>query len=118
MKTNLHLPHLLSIVVKAAGIESAVAMAEAFGGQRIYIPAKAGDDHPLVRVGGRKAAQALINAFGGELVVFPKRGLESRRMKALSMLEDGASSNEVVRATQFSIRSVLRLKAVLRGAAP
>jgi hypothetical protein len=108
-------PYLLSIVIKAAGIEKAAALVEAFGGQRIYIPYKAGDDHPLVRAGGRTAAQALIKAIGGENIVFPKRGLDARRMLAIQALSEGKSTNQAVTASGLGHCQIKRLRAELRG---
>ncbi len=117
MTARRRLPHLLRVIVKAAGVDAAAAMVAAFGGQQIYIPAKASDNHPLVRVGGRMAADALIKERGGEHLVFPKRGLDPRRLKVFSMLKAGASVNQVVRASHLSQRQVNRLKARLRDMA-
>jgi len=107
------LPYLLRVICKAAGEEAAFALVREFGGQWIYIPKKAPDDHRLVLAGGRIAAEAIMKESGGSYIAFPKAGM--RRLKVLSMLRGGTSNNAVAKATQLSHRQVRRLRAELRG---
>jgi len=65
------LPATLQEIADAAGEVAAVQLAAAKGGQRIYIPAKVGDDHWLVECVGRRAADAICRMFA----VDGRRGL-------------------------------------------
>jgi hypothetical protein len=110
-----HLGNFLTVVVKAAGVDAALALIEKFGGSRVYIPVKPKDNHPIVRIGGRAAADAIADAYGSSVLIFPKRGFEDRRLRVLSALRNGASVNEAVKASGLSFRQVQRIKAELRG---
>jgi hypothetical protein len=109
------LAELLRLAADAGGLESAIRLAKAFGGKRVYIPKQAPDNHPLVLAGGRAAADAIVKAIGGENIVFPKRGLDARRMLALQRLIEGASTNEAVAASGLGHCQIKRLRAELRN---
>ena len=115
MKAARHLPHLLCIIVKRAGIAATTALVREFGGQRIYVPKTIPDDHRLVLAGGRVAADAIKDEYGGENIIFPKRGLDPRHVLAVQALNDGKSINEVVRTSGLGHCQVKRLRAALRG---
>jgi hypothetical protein len=60
------LPDVLAVAYLAGGWPAVQGLARAFGGKRICIPKKAGDNHPLVVAAGRKAADAIMRRWGGE----------------------------------------------------
>ena len=53
------LPGILGEIADVAGIPAALAIADEVGGTRINIPARAGDDHWLVKTVGREAAETV-----------------------------------------------------------
>jgi hypothetical protein len=109
------LPELLQIVADAAGIESAIALVRALGGRHLYIPKQAGPGHPLVLACGRAGADALIKARGGEHVSIPKRGIDVRRIAAITKLSGDASITDAVIASGYSHRHCERLRAELKS---
>ncbi|MEQ1694887.1 MAG: hypothetical protein ABL901_03510 [Hyphomicrobiaceae bacterium] len=102
------LPGLLADIARAAGLQAALDLANARGGNRVYIPAYAPDDHWLVATVGRVAADAictLIKGRDGGEIELPRgpSGLRAetwRRMYA--MINDGASSQEITRRLGIS----------------
>ena len=64
--------HELSEVI---GTESAVKLGQNMGGARIYVPAKATDEHPLTIALGKDKAQHLCNYYGGDTIELPSKRL-------------------------------------------
>lgn len=112
---------MLQCALDAGGMEAALGLARAFGGQDIYIPKlpeRHGDNHPLVVACGRKAAEAIMRQFGGKPFEVPTmRSL--RRPLALAMLAQGLPHNQIAKATGLSSRDVRRMSEYLKmGIAP
>ncbi|WP_374410645.1 hypothetical protein [Novosphingobium colocasiae] len=70
-------------LIAVVGEEATVALAETFGGTRLYIPSSAKDGHPITRTIGREAARALCDKFGPAAIRVPlARELRARRYRA------------------------------------
>lgn len=104
------LPKLLRVACKVGGMEAVQALSEVFGGKQIKIPKRCGDDHPLVQAGGRAVADAICAAFAPDQVEFPRGGKTLRMWIAATMLDEGATMNELVAALRISHREARRLK--------
>lgn len=117
------LPQLLREIAEVAGLDAALALAAARGGQRVRIPAAIADqDHWLVQTVGIDAATAICEMYRGgshgadlEIPVGPA-GLNSKVGRQIKELIDaGASSNEIVRRTGVVFRTVTRHRAKARN---
>ena len=120
------LPVLLSDFADVVGVESALAIARAKGGQRVSIPANPGDSHWLVKAIGREKAFQLCQAF------VPSPGIEvdipsgpasaylnerDRRHQIVREGRDaGKSANEIAALAGISRRSVQRQLSNIRYA--
>lgn len=61
------LPPILQDFVELIGLQHTLALVQAYGGVRLYVPKlQLEDDHPLVRQIGREAAEKLQAMYGGE----------------------------------------------------
>ena len=97
-----------------------VTCAAAHGGTRIYIPAKAGADHGLVRLLGIEDAAKLCAHFrvghnsGYRILVpmGPASGWRVRRARAQALTADGMSATKVARALGMHERSVRRARSI------
>lgn len=118
------LPALMIETAEVAGLEAAVALFRARGGNRVYIPAKAGDGHWLVQLVGRDAADRLIAHFSTdgagcelELPRGPTGARAEQWHRLHQMIRDGASSTAITRALGISRDMVKRHRAKLRDEA-
>lgn len=102
------LPQLLTVAAKKGGIDAVKGLVKAFGGRRMSIPKKAGDNHPLVVAGGRPAADAIMRIWGGIQVEFPKGKRALTRLVVEEM--PGATSNEIAAALGVCYRQGQRVK--------
>lgn len=121
------LPGVLAEIATVAGEAAAVAIAARAGGTRVYIPAKAGDDHWLVEAVGRAAADKVCKLFvvdgaRGQRVDVPLakggayRSLRRAIAKRVHDLDKaGKSSREIARAVGLTQRGVHRHRAAHRG---
>lgn len=116
------LPQLLAEIADVVGIDAALAIAEAKGGQAVSIPSRMADDHWLVRAIGRDKALALSHHFGSgvrrvqlEVPLGPSGSyLADRRRRARLVREalaEGTTANEAARRAGITRRSVHRQKA-------
>jgi DNA-binding NarL/FixJ family response regulator len=68
------------------GDDGARALADAFGGRRLYVPKEPGPHHPLTVVIGPESAAALASAFHGmtlDIPMLPATRAEILRLDAL-----------------------------------
>lgn len=116
------LPALLAEIADVAGIEAALAIAEAKGGQSASIPSRLRDDHWLVKAVGRERAEQLSEHFCSgrsraqlDIPLGPSGSyLGERRRRAAAVrqaLAEGATANEAARRAGITRRSVQRQKA-------
>lgn len=115
------LPALMAEVASVTTLDAAFALFEARGGNRVYIPAKALDDHWLVKLVGRAAADQLIahfvaNGTGIELELprGPTGGRADTWRRLYKMLAEGRSSSEITRNLGISRDTVKYHRALLR----
>lgn len=118
--TEERLTGLLAEFAQVVGREAALKIAAVVGGTRIYLPARADDDHWLVRAIGRELADKLTQHFAVfdgrthgqrlDLPLGPTSGhLKWKRHVAAAihaMTEDGASTREIALELGVSQRTV------------
>jgi hypothetical protein len=120
------LPGVLAEIAVVAGEPAAALMAARVGGQRVYIPAKARDDHWLVECVGREKADLICRHFtvdgrgqridiplAGGGAYGPLRRAIARRVHDLDMR--GESARDIAAETGITTRSVHRHRAAHRG---
>lgn len=116
------LPALLAEIAEVAGIDAALAIAEAKGGQEVFLAARLGPSNWLVTAVGAAKAQAISRHFtsghGRLKLVIPlgPKGsyLAERRRRARAMAEAqaaGASANEIAQRAGVTNRSARRFRA-------
>lgn len=94
---------LSDVLLELLGPAGLVALAEARGGTRLYVPASG--DHSLARDIGAAAAQTLARRYGGDYIRVPlARELRARHYRAA-----GASNAEIARRLGMSESGVDRL---------
>lgn len=107
------LPPLLADLVAAAGLGRVLSFARDFGGQRIKVAARMGDDHPIVVSLGRAGADRLAELRAGEHVVIPfgPTGTTAEaRQRLARTLVDGGSINDAARASGLHHRTAQRMR--------
>ena len=119
------LPPLLSEIAEVAGLEAALAMADARGGSRVSIPARASDDHWLVVTLGREAADRICAHFragyGGSVIdlpLGPSSSANATRRSVDRMIRAGASANQIALAVRVHRSTVFRRKGKLQKSQP
>jgi len=87
MDTDL-LPPTAAQMVAVIGLEAVLALVEACGGARVYVPQPQalGVDHTLVRALGLDAAERLAAHYGGDAITVPRclaalRGARNRAIR-------------------------------------
>jgi len=119
------LPGALGEIAEVAGLQAALAVAEAVGGTRVDLPARLPETHWLIDVVGREAAAAIVarfrvaNAEGRErgarylyIPFGPTAGtLRAARRRMARALDEGATVAEAARHGGLSERAAYRLKA-------
>jgi hypothetical protein len=121
------LPGLLAEIAEVAGLDAAMTLAEAVGGTRVTIPARASADHWLTTTVGPKAAEAICDHFrilsaegreaGARHVVIPRGPagcLEKARLRLARELDKGVSAREAARRAGLSERAAFRMRARMK----
>ncbi len=121
-----YLPPLLDEIAQVAGLRAALALSCDYGGGRVYIPARVGETHWLVRCVGREAADKICAHFSatihnerersshGVALIVPLGDhafYQRARAAAERLTDDGKSQNEIARQIGVSIRTVRRVQA-------
>lgn len=75
------LPQSLVDVAEVIGLPATLALVEAAGGVRIYVPERLSDDHRLIEWLGREAAALLSASFAMEELVVPRCAEALRRVR-------------------------------------
>ena len=92
-------------LLKLLGEPAFVALAEAFGGTRLYVPAKLTADHDIVRAVGAEAAERLSQRLAPDYVTVPlAREIRARHYRAL-----GQSKAQVARRLGMTENGVQKL---------
>jgi hypothetical protein len=119
------LPALLAEIAEVAGLKAALAMAEARGGSRVYIPRHPGPGHWLTVAVGAVAARKIADHFAAgsagieiELPVGPHgtyvRQQRARRARMHALVKDGVSIDRIAREVGIDRSNVKRFKRKLR----
>lgn len=114
------LPALIREIADIVGLPAALKLAEAKGGQQIFIPNVVPADHWLVDLIGKTAANALSAYFThetGEHLQIPKAEIlrhRSRLTMVKTLLAEGRSANDIAAMADLSRRDVFRKKKQLR----
>ena len=122
---NEPLPPVLAEIAGVIGRKAALKIAETCGGTRVYIPAKAQDDHWLIEAVGRSLADKLCRHLsvrgGGILLDIPLGPLgkhhqaqRQRDTKIGRMTDDGKSSRAIAIQLGISQRTVHEARRRLR----
>lgn len=112
------LPPLLAEIAEVAGLDAALALAEARGGSRITIPAYPRADHWFAQTVGMEAAKQISDHFrvgnsGAvvELPVGPSGAQAATRRRIDAMLRLGVSADRIAREVRVHRTTVFRRKA-------
>jgi hypothetical protein len=121
------LPGILAEIARVAGPVSALRVARAKGGQRVYMLKEESltPDHWLVEAVGMDKARAIARAFGRghiDIPLGPSGTMAEARAKIAralaSGLEGGQSANQLARQVGVSRRTVFRHKSGETGGEP
>ncbi len=104
------LPLIIAEIERIAGSEAALELAMAKGGQEIYVPVAATDDHWLTRAVGLEAARKICDHYRGSRIIIPMAKLSMQRRRLIAALKDGASAAEASAAAGMHIRSAYRAR--------
>lgn len=120
------LPGVLGEIAEIAGLAAALAVAEAVGGTRAYIPRRPDADHWLVRAVGAEAAARIADYLTtgrtGSEIEFPigpagsyvkERQCRARRLRELTA--QGLSNRQTAQRVGITERAVRLFKARMRG---
>ncbi len=117
----IELPELLQELSDVVGLPMALRLAEAKGGQQVYIPHRVSEGHwltELVGIENAKAICAYLTVDAGVHITIPKGDALTRARRVATvakMLDEGRSSNQIAAATNMTQRHVFRQKAALKG---
>lgn len=117
----IELPELLKELSDLVGLQMALRLAEAKGGQQVYIPHKVSEGHwlaDLVGIENARAICAYLTVDAGVHVTIPKGEALTRARRVASvakMIDQGMSSNQIAAAANITQRHVFRQKAALKG---
>jgi hypothetical protein len=110
-------PGLLREIAEVFGDARALRLALTYGGETIWIPRRAREDHRLARALGADMLRWLVANYGNEEIVVPS-GARSVLAEQLALVhrlvEQGLPANEIVRQARVNIRTVYRARARLR----
>ncbi len=121
------LPPLLAEIAEVAGLDAALALAEARGGSRITIPARPRPDHWFAQTVGMEAAEKIAEYYRvgyggaqGATVTVPvgpdggtARALRLQRSKIDAMIREGLSADRIAREVRVHRTTVFRRQAAL-----
>ncbi|AUN95894.1 Mor transcription activator family protein [Pseudazoarcus pumilus] len=107
-----HLPESVIELVEVVGMSAALAIVEARGGIRFYVPVRFDPDHWLSKLVGCEAAQALIDYAAGDEIEVPRcaAALAAARERLIAAeAESGRSRAELARAYGYTERGIRKL---------
>lgn len=93
-------------LVAAIGETAMIALAEQFGGTRLYVPSRLGESHPIARAIGAKAAEALRTFVGAPGYV---RVPLARDLRAAKYRAEGLSNGRIAARLGLTEGGVLTL---------
>ena len=107
------LPRELQAVAEIVGRDAALDLAEAWGGQRIYIPRPAGlgAAHPLVITLGNASAVKLAERCAGTTICVPL----ARQALVRRLSSQGLSATDIAARLQITVGTVRKYRALRAG---
>ncbi|SDU08954.1 helix-turn-helix domain-containing protein [Stappia sp. ES.058] len=117
-----YLPDLLAEIAEVAGLDAALKLAAARGGQTVYIPSRPAPEHWLCQTVGQPAAEKICEHFrvrnsGGRFLI-PIARTASARRTLFKALENGASARQAAAAAGTHERTAYRARARIRAKDP
>lgn len=112
------LPVVIAEIEQVAGYDVALKLAQAKGGQTVYIPAEASEGHWLTDIVGLEAARKICDHYrvantGAKLLIpMAKQAVQKRRL--VEALEAGASAPAAAAAAGMHERSAYRTRKRLK----
>lgn len=101
---------LVDELAQVIGQPSLMKLCEAFGGTKLYVPARFTATHPIAATIGMKAATILSEHYYGTMIDLPKAHL--RRTRVLEMAQSGTMTiADAARACDYTERRVYQLLA-------
>ncbi|HEV7345753.1 MAG TPA: helix-turn-helix domain-containing protein [Devosia sp.] len=114
------LPAVMAEIAEVAGLDAAWALAQAKGGQQVFIPAKVRPDHWLSKLVGFDAAQKICQHFSvggrGDDILIPMASTARRNQALQRALAQGLKVNQAAAAAGVHRRTVLRHRKREKGA--
>ncbi|MAA97803.1 MAG: helix-turn-helix domain-containing protein [Stappia sp.] len=117
-----YLPGILAEIADVAGLDAALKLAAEKGGQTVYIPSHASDDHWLTSTVGPEAASAICELYrvrntGGRFLIPIAREASARRT-LVQALVNGASARQAAAASGLHERTAFRARRRLKAKDP
>ena len=108
VSNDIKLPPAFNSIMEIIGPKAALAIADKYAGQRIYIPSVAKKNHTLCEVIDFKTLQILSNYYGNGWINIPN--VVARYLKHQIAKDPALSLKEAAAATGFTFRyiSILR----------
>jgi Mor family transcriptional regulator len=92
-----------------------LAFCQAFGGTRLYIPAKMTEDHKIAVAIGYDAACELADNLGGEAFEVPKGQAATAMQIRQAIRTSGASANSLAKLFPYTLRHIKRMRADMKA---
>ena len=92
-------------LIGVIGEAATVALAEAFGGTRLYVPSRVRESHRITRAIGHEAAQALSAFYSPDAIRVPL----ARELRAMHYQAKGLSHERIARKLGITATGVARL---------
>lgn len=107
-------------IAERAGLDAALRLARARGGQRISVPSKPNGAPWLIEAMGAEGAKALCDLYGGAMLDLPAdpvggEGQKARVRRVKQAILDGKSANEIAAAHDITRRAVFFTKAKMKA---
>lgn len=102
-------------LVGVIGAAATRRLCDAYGGARLYVPARMSPNDPIAREIGLTAAQKLSHYSGGQTIDLPKSHVRKRRARQL-LAEGDMSMRDIALATDYTERRLYQLQAERREA--
>ena len=106
------LPGTLAEMARVTTLTAALAIAERFGGTRLYLPRQPDESSELVQLIGIRHARALCSHYSGEFIEVPRAAAVRRLLRDSKMCrarERGATVRKIAREYQLTQRQARRI---------
>ena len=107
---------LLDDISSVIGFTATCVLSAWYGGKNLYVPAKAGPDHPMCSLIGDSALRALVREFGSEVLAIPgdrAAGRFSRDRRISERFAEGWTPGRVADEFAISVRRAEQLRVEL-----